>query len=58
LYCSKRWMGNPGCFENLHVKGNRSRHSYTKCEVDEQAYYATAKPQSNSKGGKAFFSLF
>ena len=25
-YCSKTWMGNPGCFIQYHSKGNRSTH--------------------------------
>jgi hypothetical protein len=27
LYCSKVWMGNPGCFEQFHSKGNRATHT-------------------------------
>ena len=27
LYCTVRWMGNPGCFENYHAKGNRTSHA-------------------------------
>ena len=25
-YCSKVWMGNPGCFINVHSRGNRASH--------------------------------
>lgn len=25
-YCSRVWMGNPGCFSVQHSKGNRSKH--------------------------------
>ena len=26
LYCSRKWMGNPGCFTKNHSKGNRVNH--------------------------------
>ena len=26
FYCSRSWMGNPGCFEKYHSKGNRINH--------------------------------
>jgi len=26
VYCSVKWMGNPGCYAKLHKKGNRSNH--------------------------------
>ncbi len=26
-YCSKTWMGNPGCFVSFHNKGNRATHT-------------------------------
>ncbi|CAM9422726.1 unnamed protein product, partial [Choristocarpus tenellus] len=27
VYCSNKWVGNPGCFVRDHKKGNRQRHS-------------------------------
>lgn len=27
LYCSKKWMGNPGCFAKNHSKGRRMLHN-------------------------------
>eukprot|EP01041_Mallomonas_annulata_P003129 gene3129-6155_t len=27
LYCSRTWMGNPGCFAKFHHKGNRLNHT-------------------------------
>ncbi len=27
FYCSKIWMGNPGCFQQFHSKGNRANHT-------------------------------
>ncbi len=27
FYCSKTWMGNPGCFVSYHSKGNRAAHT-------------------------------
>jgi len=27
LFCSRIWMGNPGCFAKLHHKGNRMLHT-------------------------------
>jgi hypothetical protein len=27
LYCSRTWMGNPGCFLSYHSKGNRVSHT-------------------------------
>ena len=26
LYCSRKWMGNPGCFAKNHKRGNRVKH--------------------------------
>ncbi|GMH56705.1 hypothetical protein TrRE_jg4376, partial [Triparma retinervis] len=26
VYCSVKWMGNPGCFRKTHMKGNRKEH--------------------------------
>jgi len=26
VYCSIKWMGNPGCFKKMHKKGNRANH--------------------------------
>jgi hypothetical protein len=34
VYCSSKWMGNPGCFARMHRRGNRKAHSkepYTYC---------------------------
>ena len=30
VYCSNKWMGNPGCFAKMHRRGNRKQH--TKAE--------------------------
>ena len=30
LYCSRTWMGNPGCFASHHSKGNRASHTMEK----------------------------
>ena len=27
MYCSRTWMGNPGCFLTYHSKGNRAAHN-------------------------------
>ena len=27
VFCSERWTGNPGCFPNTHMKGNRKNHT-------------------------------
>ena len=27
VYCNLTWVGNPGCFQKLHVKGERLRHN-------------------------------
>jgi hypothetical protein len=27
FYCSRVWMGNPGCFQTYHSKGNRVNHT-------------------------------
>eukprot|EP00621_Florenciella_sp_RCC1693_P002212 CAMPEP_0182537250 /NCGR_PEP_ID=MMETSP1323-20130603/21587_1 /TAXON_ID=236787 /ORGANISM="Florenciella parvula, Strain RCC1693" /LENGTH=93 /DNA_ID=CAMNT_0024747601 /DNA_START=140 /DNA_END=417 /DNA_ORIENTATION=- len=27
VYCSVKWMGNPGCFAKQHRKGNRRTHT-------------------------------
>jgi hypothetical protein len=29
-YCSRTWMGNPGCFIQFHSKGNRATHQTIK----------------------------
>lgn len=26
-YCSRTWLGNPGCFAQFHSKGNRATHT-------------------------------
>jgi hypothetical protein len=26
-YCSRTWMGNPGCFVQVHSRGNRASHA-------------------------------
>lgn len=33
LYCSKTWMGNPGCFAVYHSKGLRAKHSCNAWET-------------------------
>lgn len=32
LYCSRTWMGNPGCFLNYHNRGNRVHHTLEPLE--------------------------
>jgi hypothetical protein len=34
LYCSRTWMGNPGCFIRFHSKGNRVSHMLTGIDVE------------------------
>lgn len=36
IYCSVRWPGNLGCFENFHLKGNRMLHEIEMFEVREK----------------------
>ena len=31
LYCSRTWMGNPGCFLKMHDRGNRMTHTTEVC---------------------------
>lgn len=33
-YCSRVWMGNPGCFAVQHSKGNRAKHVAHAIDVD------------------------
>ena len=35
-YCSIKWMGNPGCYEKFHCKGNRSKHNFTRFRPKEK----------------------
>ena len=35
-YCSIVWMGNPGCFERFHSKGNRMEHDFTRFRAEEK----------------------
>ena len=32
LYCSNTWMGNPGCWQSCHAKGNRAKHTVVRIE--------------------------
>jgi hypothetical protein len=35
LYCSRTWMGNPGCFINYHSRGNRVNHTLEPLETPD-----------------------
>lgn len=37
LFCSRTWMGNPGCFIRVHDKGNRVHHTLEKLIGEEEA---------------------
>ena len=32
LYCSRTWMGNPGCWATTHAKGNKTSHKTVTLE--------------------------
>lgn len=46
-YCSKSWMGNPGCFATLHQKGNRANH--TLLSLQDYEIQLTAKINERSQ---------
>jgi hypothetical protein len=41
-YCSRTWMGNPGCFAQHHSKGNRAAHT-TELHMSRRALVASMK---------------
>lgn len=45
FYCSKTWMGNPGCFVKYHSKGKRAEHKCVSLE--------SLKPAAGPPGGAA-----
>jgi hypothetical protein len=52
-YCSRTWMGNPGCFINFHSKGNRAFHknvSLSDTSLLESAANSTQISPSKKKG--------
>jgi hypothetical protein len=49
MYCSRTWMGNPGCWATHHSKGNRASH--TTVRIDDIKSLSTAS--SIPKGGYA-----
>lgn len=52
VYCSNKWMGNPGCFVKMHRKGNRKRHvkrPYTYCKELEAAQEAQRRREEEEQ---------
>jgi hypothetical protein len=60
-YCSRTWMGNPGCFISFHSKGNRAFHLNVPIDILsnqsasqlgrlESKSYSSLKVKSPSKG--------
>ena len=49
LYCSRTWMGNPGCFLNYHNKGNRVNHVLEPLEKPEESPRADEDKKKKSK---------
>jgi hypothetical protein len=41
-YCSRTWMGNPGCFAQHHSKGNRAAHT-TELHMSRRALAVSMK---------------
>lgn len=48
LYCSRTWMGNPGCFTTCHTKGAKLQH--------KTITLASLKPAAAPPGGYAQFA--
>jgi len=48
LYCSRTWMGNPGCFTTCHTKGEKLKH--------KTVTLASLKPAAPPPGGYAQFA--
>ena len=48
LYCSRTWMGNPGCFTTCHMKGEKVKH--------KTITLASLKPAAAPPGGYAQFA--
>ena len=48
LYCSRTWMGNPGCFLDYHSRGNRVNHVLQPLEGES----AVVEDNSNNKKRK------
>ena len=44
LYCSRTWMGNPGCWITHHSKGNRANHRTISLEELRSISSASAPP--------------
>lgn len=55
LYCSRTWMGNPGCFLNYHSRGNRVNHILEPLHTPESSRPNTAekKKKRSEKDKKA-----
>lgn len=48
LYCSRTWMGNPGCFLSYHSKGNRVSHTTVSLFKIEAPEEQTSAPRESS----------
>lgn len=44
LYCSNSWMGNPGCWQTHHAKGNRTKHSVVRLDDIKSLSSASLPP--------------
>ena len=45
LFCSRTWMGNPGCWTTTHAKGEKTKHKCVSLE--------SLKPDAPPAGGYA-----
>ena len=52
LYCSRTWMGNPGCFLNYHSRGNRVNHTLEPLETPETSRPNTADKKKKKRSDK------
>lgn len=50
-YCSRTWMGNPGCFAQHHSKGNRTAHT-TELYMSRRALVASMKRSKSMRASR------
>jgi hypothetical protein len=52
LYCSRTWMGNPGCFISYHSRGNRINHTLEPLEKPESPRAGDDKKKRKKDKGR------
>ena len=50
-YCSRMWMGNPGCFAQHHSKGNRASHT-TELHMSRRALALSMKRSKSMRNSR------